>query len=143
MARRGIAVLCFDFTGLGSSDGDFANTNFSSNVQDLLAAANTLAKEYRAPELLIGHSLGGAAVLAAAPQLDAVKAVATIGAPATASHVKHLLAEATQELERDREAEVRIAGRSFRVKQHFLEDLDRLLRCRASCVGCTPRGTRQ
>jgi uncharacterized OsmC-like protein/fermentation-respiration switch protein FrsA (DUF1100 family) len=125
MARRGIAVLRFDFTGLGSSDGDFANTNFSSNVQDLLAPAYALAKEYRAPELLIGHSLGGAAVLAAAPQLDSVKAVATIGAPATAGHVKHLLAEVDQELQSGGEAEVKIAGRSFRITRQFLEDLDR------------------
>ena len=125
MAGRGIAVLRFDFTGLGNSDGDFANTNFSSNVQDLLAAANALAKEYQAPELLIGHSLGGSAVLAAAQQLDAVKAVATIGAPATASHVKHLLAGAEQQLDQVGEAEVRSASRSFRVKQQLLQDLDR------------------
>jgi len=125
MAGRGIAVLRFDFTGLGNSDGDFANTNFSSNVQDLLDAANALAEEYEAPELLIGHSLGGSAVLAAAHQLDAVKAVATIGAPATASHVKHLLAGAEQQLEQVGEAEVRIGARSFRVKQQLLEDLDR------------------
>ena len=125
MARRGIAVLRFDFTGLGSSDGDFANTNFSSNVQDLLAAAYALGKDYRAPELLIGHSLGSAAVLAAAPQLDSVKAVATIGAPATAGQVKHLLAEVDQGLRREGEAQVRIAGRSFRINQQFLEELDR------------------
>ena len=84
MAGRGIAVLRFDFTGLGSSDGDFANTNFSSNVQDLLAAARALENDYQAPALLIGHSLGGAAILAAAPQLASVEAVVHIAAPATA-----------------------------------------------------------
>ncbi len=125
LASRGIAVLRFDFTGLGNSDGDFANTNFSSNVQDLLAAANALARDYQAPELLIGHSLGGSAVLAAAHQLDSVKAVATIGAPATASHVKHLLAGTEQQLEEDGEVEVRIGVRSFRVKQQLLQDLNR------------------
>jgi uncharacterized OsmC-like protein/alpha-beta hydrolase superfamily lysophospholipase len=125
MARRGIAVLRFDFTGLGNSDGDFANTNFSSNVQDLLAAANALAKDYQAPQLLIGHSLGGSAALAAAQQLDSVKAVATIAAPATASHVKHLLAGTEQQLEQVGEAEVQIGSRSFRVKQQLFQDLDR------------------
>ena len=124
MAKRGIAVLRFDFTGLGNSDGDFANTNFSSNVQDLLAAARALATEYMAPELLIGHSLGGAAVLAAAPQLDSVKAVVTIGAPATASHVKHLLSGAGEQLATAGEAEIRIGLRSFRIKKQLLEDLD-------------------
>ena len=83
LAERGIAVLRFDFTGLGNSDGDFANTNFSSNVQDLLAAARKLEQDFEAPALLVGHSLGGAAVLAAAPQLPSVQAVATIAAPAT------------------------------------------------------------
>jgi len=125
MASRGIAVLRFDFTGLGNSDGDFANTNFSSNVQDLLAAARALEKDYQAPALLIGHSLGGAAVLAAAPQLDAVEAVVTIGAPATASHVQHLFAAAREDLESSGEAEVQIGSRSFPVKRQLLEDLDR------------------
>ena len=125
MASRGIAVLRFDFTGLGNSDGDFANTNFSSNVEDLLAAARALEKDYLAPSLLIGHSLGGAAVLAAAPQLDSVEAVVTIGAPATASHVQHLFAAARQDLARNDEAEVRIGARTFPVKRQLLEDLDR------------------
>jgi putative redox protein len=125
MAGRGIAVLRFDFTGLGNSDGDFANTNFSSNVQDLLAAAHALGEDYQAPALLIGHSLGGAAVLAAAPQLASVEAVATIGAPATASHVQHLLAAAQDELERLGEADVTIGNRRFRVKRQLLEDLER------------------
>lgn len=93
LADRGIAVLRFDFTGLGNSQGDFSNTNFSSNLQDLLAAARYLEQHYAAPALLIGHSLGGAAVLAVAQDLPQVNAVITIGAPATAAHVKHLFAE--------------------------------------------------
>ncbi|MCP3868490.1 MAG: OsmC family protein [Gammaproteobacteria bacterium] len=125
LAGRGIAVLRFDFTGLGNSDGDFANTNFSSNVQDLLAAARTLQENYQAPTLLIGHSLGGAAVLAAASQLDSVEAVVTIGAPATASHVRHLFGAAQEELKKTGEADIKIGVRSFRVKRQLLDDLDR------------------
>ncbi|MGB0713492.1 MAG: alpha/beta fold hydrolase, partial [Gammaproteobacteria bacterium] len=125
LAARGIAVLRFDFTGLGNSDGDFANTNFSSNVQDLLAAARALERDYQAPSLLIGHSLGGAAVLAAAPQLDSVKAVSTIAAPATASHVTHLFGKHIDELETRGEAEVRIGARTFWVRKQLLDDLDR------------------
>ena len=125
MARRGIAVLRFDFTGLGNSDGDFANTNFSSNVADLIAAARALERDYQAPALLIGHSLGGAAVLAAAPQLDSVEAVATIGAPATADHVKHLFSPAHDALQQVGEAAVQIGSRRFRIKRQLLDDLDR------------------
>jgi len=124
MAGRGIAVLRFDFTGLGNSDGDFENTNFSSNVADLLAAAHALERQYRAPSLLIGHSLGGAAVLAAAQQLDSIRAVATIGAPATADHVKHLFSSAQTELESAGVAEVKIGSRSFQIKRQLLDDLD-------------------
>src|ERR1700739_2161811 len=87
LAARGIAVLRFDFTGLGSSEGEFANTNFSSNVGDLLAAADFLRRSYAPPNLLIGHSLGGAAVLAAAAQVPEATAVVTIGAPSSASHI--------------------------------------------------------
>jgi len=123
LAARGIAVLRFDFTGLGNSDGDFANTSFSSNVQDLLAAAAALAREYRAPELLIGHSLGGAAALTAASQLPDVKAVATIGAPSTAEHVRQLFAGEVDEIIRRGESTVRIGLREFKVKRQFLEDL--------------------
>ena len=125
MAARGIAVLRFDFTGLGNSDGDFANTNFSSNVADLLAAARALEQQHQAPALLIGHSLGGAAVLAAAPQLPSVKAVATIGAPATADHVKHLFSSAHAELRAAGKAEVTIGSRRFQIKRQLLDDLDR------------------
>lgn len=125
LAARGIAVLRFDFTGLGNSDGDFANTNFSSSVRDLLAAARKLEEDYQAPALLIGHSLGGAAVLAAAPQLPAVQAVVTIAAPATASHVRHLFGAAEAELERSGEADLHIGLRSFKVKKQLLDDLER------------------
>ena len=123
LAARGIAVLRFDFTGLGNSDGDFANTSFSSNVQDLVSAAAALTREYRAPELLVGHSLGGAAVLAAASQLPEVKAVATIGAPATADHLRHLFAGEVDKIGRRGASTVRIGLREFTVKRQFLEDL--------------------
>ncbi len=123
LARRGIAVLRFDFTGLGNSDGDFANTNFSSNVQDLVAAADYLREYHQAPALLIGHSLGGAAVLAAAGEIEEVKAVATIGAPADPEHVAHLFASKIGEIEQAGEAEVSLAGRKFRIKRQFVDDI--------------------
>jgi putative redox protein len=120
----GFAVLRFDFTGLGSSEGDFANTNFSSNVGDLLQAAFYLRNEHEAPSLLVGHSLGGSAVLAAAGQIPEVKAVATIGAPSDPGHVAHLFTEAQSEIEAEGEAEVVLAGRSFRIQKQFLEDIE-------------------
>jgi putative redox protein len=123
--RACIAVLRFDFTGLGESQGDFADTSFSSNVEDLLEAASFLEREYRAPQLLVGHSLGGAAVLQAAAQLPSVKAVATIGAPAEPSHVARLLESSRQEIESEGEAKVTIASRNFTIKRQFLDDLDR------------------
>lgn len=123
LAARGIAVLRFDFTGLGNSDGDFANTNFSSNIQDLIAAAEALGREHRAPSLLVGHSLGGAAVLAAAHALPEVKAIATIAAPATPDHVEHLFADAHETIRREGEARVRIGLRDFSIRRQFLDDL--------------------
>jgi len=123
LAARGIAVLRFDFTGLGNSDGDFANSNFSSNISDLIAAANKLEADYQAPQLLIGHSLGGAAVLAAAHQLDSVKAVVTIGAPATAHHVEHLFSAESDLIKQEGEAVVSIAGREFCIKRQMLDDI--------------------
>lgn len=119
----GFAVLRFDFTGLGASGGDFANTNFSSNVGDLLQAANYLRTNHRAPELLIGHSLGGAAILAAANQIPETKAVATIGAPSDPGHVAHLFEGSLQEIQAEGEAEVQLAGRKFRIKRQFLDDI--------------------
>ena len=125
LATRGIAVLRFDFTGLGNSDGDFANSNFSSNVQDLLAAAAHLKANYQAPQLLIGHSLGGAAVLSAARQLESVKAVATIASPSTAKHVEHLFQEQAHLIKQDGVSIVNIGGRNFPVKRQMLDDIDR------------------
>ena len=124
LAGRGIAVLRFDFAGLGESDGDFADTNFSSNVADLVAAAEFLGREYEAPRILVGHSLGGTAVLAAAPSIPSSVAVATIGSPSTAGHVAHLLEGSREAIERDGEAEVRLAGRPFRIRKQFLDDID-------------------
>ena len=124
LSARGIAVLRFDFTGLGNSDGDFANSNFSSNVQDLLAAAAKLTADYQAPQLLIGHSLGGAAVLSAAQQIDSVKAVATIGSPATAQHVEHLFQAGADLIAKQGEATIGIGGRQFLIKKQMLEDIN-------------------
>lgn len=123
LAERGIAVLRFDFTGLGSSGGDFANTNFSSNVDDLVAAAEYLKAEHRPVKILVGHSLGGAAVLAAAGRIPEATAVATLNAPCDPEHVRHLLGEDTEEILAQGEAEVSIAGRSFRIQRQFLEDI--------------------
>ncbi len=120
---KGFAVLRFDFTGLGESEGDFADTNFSSNIQDLEQAARFLAEHYSAPEILIGHSLGGAAVIRAAMNMAEVKAVATIGAPFDPEHVSHLLESSREEIERNGVAKVNIGGRGFTVKKQFLEDI--------------------
>lgn len=121
--QEGFAVLRFDFTGLGQSEGDFANTNFSSNVQDLIEAADFLKENYKAPELLIGHSLGGTAAICAATQLPELKAVATIGAPFDPGQVSHLFSESLEEIEEEGVAEVSIGGRPFTVKKQFLEDI--------------------
>jgi putative redox protein len=123
LAAQGIAVLRFDFTGLGMSEGEFANTNFSSNLQDLLMAADYLRENFQAPQILIGHSLGGAAVLAAAGEIPEVRAVATIGAPADADHVIHNFSAKIDEIEQEGVAEVHLAGRAFTIKKQFLDDL--------------------
>jgi putative redox protein len=122
LTSHNIAVLRFDFTGLGASEGEFANTNFSSNVSDLVAAANYLRQAYRAPALLIGHSLGGAAVLAAAADIPEVRAIVTIGAPSDPTHVSGLFREQLTEIQTHGEAEVQLAGRPFRIKHQFLLD---------------------
>jgi uncharacterized OsmC-like protein/alpha-beta hydrolase superfamily lysophospholipase len=119
----GIAVLRFDFTGLGQSGGDFANTNFSSNIEDLVHAADFLRERFAAPSLLIGHSLGGAAVLAVTHRIPEVRAVATIGAPADPDHLAHLLRDSRAEIEACGEAEVQLAGRTFRIRRQFLDDI--------------------
>lgn len=123
LAGHGIATLRFDFTGLGASEGEFANTNFSSNVADLLAAADWLREQHAAPVLLIGHSLGGAAVLAAAGDIPELKAVATIGAPSDADHVVHNFQASLDTIESSGEAKVSLAGREFTIKKQFLDDV--------------------
>lgn len=124
LCDAGIAVLRFDFTGLGQSEGDFADTSFSSNVQDLIAAARFMEKEYAAPHLLVGHSLGGTAVLRAAADIPSAVAVATIGSPATPSHVSHLFGDSRETIARDGEACVTLGGREFRVRKTFIDDLE-------------------
>jgi uncharacterized OsmC-like protein/fermentation-respiration switch protein FrsA (DUF1100 family) len=123
LTALGIAVLRFDFTGLGSSEGEFANTTFSSNVADLVAAAGHLRATRRAPALLIGHSLGGAAVLAAAGAVPEARAVVTIAAPSDPGHVTGLLRERLDEIRSQGEVEVSIAGRPFRIRREFLDDV--------------------
>ena len=123
LTLNGIAVLRFDFTGLGQSEGEFADTTFTSNVEDLLAAARFLEEHHEAPRILIGHSLGGAAVIFAAKHLESVRAVATIGAPSEPEHVTHLLSESLEEIEKHGQAKVSIDGRTFTIKKDFLDDL--------------------
>ncbi len=123
LAGAGIAVLRFDFTGLGHSDGEFENTTFTSNVQDLKAACAALSARGMAPTLLIGHSLGGAAVLKAAADMDQVKAVVTLGAPFAPNHVAHNFADKLDDIMRDGVAEVNLGGRPFRIGKDFLDDI--------------------
>ncbi len=126
LTQQGIGVLRFDFTGLGQSEGEFSETNFSSNVEDLLGAARCLEETIQAPQILVGHSLGGAAVLIAGLQINSVKAVATIGAPAEPIHVKHLIKEGEEEIKNNGHATVNIGGRPFKIKRQFLEDLEKV-----------------
>ncbi|MDH2346397.1 bifunctional alpha/beta hydrolase/OsmC family protein [Bradyrhizobium sp. SSUT77] len=123
LAAMGIAVLRFDFTGLGSSEGDFANSTFSSNVADLVRAADHLRAARKAPSILIGHSLGGAAILAAAGQIPEARAVATIAAPSDPAHVTGLFKEHIDDIRTQGEVEVSLAGRPFRIKREFLDDI--------------------
>ena len=123
LAARGLAMLRFDFTGLGESEGDFADTNFSSNLDDLEAAARFLERHYAPPRLLVGHSLGGTAVLAGGERLSGISAVATIGAPADTEHIRQRLASQTPELQARGEAELHLGGRPFRIRAQLLEDL--------------------
>lgn len=124
LAVNGIAVLRFDFTGLGNSSGDFSNSSFSSNIDDLIAASDYLNQYYEAPQLLIGHSLGGAAVLAVSQHMDTIKAVVTINSPATADHVKHLFIKTISEIQLNEGVEVSLGGRSFTIRKQFLDDLE-------------------
>ena len=124
LSELGIGVLRFDFTGLGNSEGEFANTNFSSNVQDLISAYEALTKEYQPPTILIGHSLGGAAVLKASLELDLVKAVVTIGAPSDTQHVKNFFESQVEKIKSEGKAEVNLAGRKFTIKKQLIDDLN-------------------
>ncbi|NND88874.1 MAG: OsmC family protein [Flavobacteriaceae bacterium] len=124
LAAEGFGVLRFDFTGLGDSEGDFSDTNFSSNVEDLVSAAAFLEREYKAPALLVGHSLGGSAAIFAASQISSVKALATIGAPSNPIHVKKQLSEQLQHIKEHGKAEVELANRPFTFKQQFIDDLE-------------------
>ncbi len=124
LALHGIATLRFDFAGLGASQGDFAETNFTSNVSDLTAAARFLEADHHAPEILIGHSLGGAVALAAAPQLPSLRAVVTIAAPSDPDHIKRHLAADLGKIEEHGEATVTLAGRPFTIRRQLLDDIE-------------------
>lgn len=124
LTNYGFGVLRFDFAGLGESEGDFAETNFSGNIEDLIAAADFLKENYTAPSLLIGHSLGGAAVLFAASKIESIKAVSTIAAPSDPMHVKKLLQDSVEEISKKGYATVLLSGRPFTIKKQFLDDLE-------------------
>ena len=124
LTALGIAVLRFDFTGLGSSEGEFANTTFSSNVSDLIAAARHMSEQGHGPALLIGHSLGGAAILAAANEITSARAVVTIAAPADPAHVTHLFSDRLDTIRDTGRIEVSLGGRSFTIKREFLDDIE-------------------
>ena len=124
LTLQGIAVLRFDFTGLGKSEGEFAATNFSSNVMDLVAVYDFLTANYKEPSIMIGHSLGGAVTLMAASKLPNLKAIVTIGAPSEPVHVKHLFNSNLEAIETSGEAEVNIGGRPFKIQKQFIDDLE-------------------
>ncbi|GGG40183.1 bifunctional alpha/beta hydrolase/OsmC family protein [Bizionia arctica] len=125
LTSHGFGVVRFDFTGLGKSEGEFSESYFSANVDDLLAVSDFLKENYQAPGLLVGHSLGGAAVIVAASKLDNVKAVATIGAPATIEHVTHLFSHGIEDVKEKGEVEINIGGRPFKINQEFVEDFSK------------------
>lgn len=122
LTNHGFGVVRFDFTGLGKSEGEFSESFFSANVDDLVDVSSYLEKNYKAPQLLIGHSLGGSAVIVAASKLKNIKAIATIGAPATVNHVTHLFSHSFEEVKEKGEVEVNIGGRPFKINQEFVED---------------------
>ena len=122
LSNHGFGVLRFDFTGLGRSEGEFAESHFSANVDDLLAVNDFLTENYKSPSLLVGHSLGGAAVIVAGSKLENIKAIATIGAPATVNHVTHLFSHAIEDVKEKGEIEVHIGGRPFKINQDFVND---------------------
>lgn len=124
LTKESIAVLRFDFTGLGASEGDFSETTFTTNLTDLVYAAKFLRDNYQAPKLLIGHSLGGAAVIAAAPLIPEIRAVATIGAPSSPSHVSHLFKEHLEEIKAEGKSIIHIAGKDLPITKEFLKDIE-------------------
>lgn len=124
LATRGIATLRFDFTGLGNSEGDFGNTSFSSNVEDLVMATHALAKTHAPPQIMIGHSLGGAATLAAAPLVPSATAVITLAAPFDPSHVAHLFKDDLETIEATGKANVDLFGRKFTITKQFVQDIN-------------------
>lgn len=124
LAKEGIATLRFDFTGLGNSQGDFGNTSFTSNVEDLVCATEALAQTHQAPKLIVGHSLGGAAILAAAHQIESAKAIVTLCAPFAPSHVTHLFTDSVDEIKQKGSAEVNLFGRDFKISEKFLTDIE-------------------
>jgi uncharacterized OsmC-like protein/pimeloyl-ACP methyl ester carboxylesterase len=125
LTNHGFGVLRFDFTGLGKSEGEFADSHFSANVEDLIDVHNYLETHYKAPSLLIGHSLGGAAVIVAASKLENIKAVATIGAPATVGHVTHLFSHEPEDISEKGAIEVNIGGRPFKINEDFVADFSK------------------
>ena len=146
LAAEGIAVLRFDFTGLGSSEGDFANSTFSSNVADLVRAADHLRGTRKGPAILIGHSLGGAAVLAAAGQIPDARTVVTIAAPSDPVHVTGLFKDRIEDIRKQGEVEVSLAGRPFHIKREFLDDIAEhnlmaQVACCTRCTSCTRQPT--
>ncbi|GAA4962702.1 bifunctional alpha/beta hydrolase/OsmC family protein [Algibacter aquimarinus] len=126
LTSHGFGVIRFDFTGLGRSEGEFAESYFSANVDDLIAVNDYVTQQYKAPGLLVGHSLGGAAVIVAASRLENIKAVATVGAPSTVSHVTHLFSHGIEEVKQKGEVEVNIGGRPFKINEEFVSDFNKI-----------------
>jgi putative redox protein len=125
LTSHGFGVLRFDFTGLGKSEGEFADSHFSANVADLIAVSDYMQLHYKAPSLLVGHSLGGAAVITAGAELENIKAIATIGAPSSVDHVTHLFSHGINEVKEKGEAQVHIGGRPFTINKDFIENFDK------------------
>lgn len=126
LTAHGFGVVRFDFTGLGESEGEFADSHFSANVEDLMAVSAYMTKHYKSPSLMVGHSLGGAAVIVAASRLESVKAVATIGTPATITHVKKHFSHSEEEIPEKGAVEINIGGRPFKINQEFVSDFDKI-----------------
>lgn len=122
LAQQGIAVLRFDFTGLGHSKGDFSETNFTTMINDIIAANNFLSEHHETATILLGHSLGGTAALAASVQLEAINTIITIAAPSKPVHVLHHFGDALKRLEEDTPANITVAGAKYLMKPHFIDD---------------------